>query len=248
MAQTQEWAELPTDEPPARDATAAMPAVGDATAAIPVTGDETAPLPRDADGTVQLPAAAATANWSARAEVPPVAVETYAPVQWEEPPPPTPGGRWWLPILIGVVVLLLLGILGYGLWLIASAADETPVTSAPTSAAPAAPPPTSAAPPPTSAAPPTQPAQPVRVVVPPVAGETAADARARLDEAGLPYRLRYRTTDEEPAGTVIRTDPPGGTAVSPDTEITLFIARAPEPPAPPTSDVPASPLASPLAD
>jgi hypothetical protein len=149
-------------------------------------------------------------------------------------------GRWWMPILIGIIGLLLLGVLGYGVWLITSANDDDePPAPAPTTTAPARPttrPPTTA--PPRTAPPTTQ--APAQVEVPGLAGESVQSARAQLDQLGLPYRLQYEQTADQESGTVIRTDPPEGTLVKPGTKITIVVAEAPPeteepPPTPPPS-------------
>jgi predicted exporter len=34
------------------------------------------------------------------------------------PPPREPRGKWWTPIVVGIAVLVLLALLGWGIWLI----------------------------------------------------------------------------------------------------------------------------------
>jgi hypothetical protein len=220
------------------DATAVHPGMpDDATARLPGPDDRTAPLP-GADSTSVLPPAD---TWQARAEVPRAGTTAVGPAvgtEWEQAPTED-GGRWWMPIVVGLVALLLLGVLGYGVWLIAGAGDDdqpavTPTaTVAPTSAAP------SPTPSPTGAEPTTAPpAEPQTVAVPDLRGTELADARERLDGLGLPYRLEFRESTEVEEGSVIETDPPGGSQVEPGTEITLVVARPPrQTQAPPTSPV-----------
>ncbi|MFG3710617.1 PASTA domain-containing protein [Micromonospora sp. NPDC047730] len=201
------------------------PAGGDATRSMPV--DRAAPLDRTA---AMPPERSGPAAWSGRAEVPPPrpadpreAAEWYA----EEPG----GRRWWLPILWGVVVLLLLGLLGVGLWLALQSADDddpavpglspspsvtraSPTTPAPTSAVPTTPSPS--APPTTSA--------PAQVPMPPVVNLPLATAQAILDDLGLGHRVEYQESDR-PEGTVIRTEPEAGELVPDGEEVTLVVSR-----------------------
>lgn len=179
--------------------------------------------------------------WSARAEVRPPrpgeAVQVTEP-DWA-PAAPEPRGAWWMPILIGIVVLLLLGVLGFGVWLILQGADQddSPPPVVTTSAArattqPTAEPtaePTTARPTTTAPQPSPTPAEPEEVTVPDVAGRTSSEARQALDRAGLSYRLVFRPSRSVPAGTVIDSNPPEGTQVPADTEVTLVIATAPSP-------------------
>ena len=155
-----------------------------------------------------------------------------ASAQWEQPPLDE-GGRWWMPIVIGIVGLLLLGVLGYGLWLIAEADNDSGVTPTSTPAAAVTTrPPTKA--PPTRTEEPTE--EPARVEVPSLAGDSVEEATGQLDELGLPYRLRYETTDEEEPGTVLETQPEAGSEVDPGTRITVIVAAAPETDEPPAGD------------
>jgi len=193
-----------------------------------VPPDPTAPLPSGPAGNrPQEPAA-----WSGRAAVPPpiaTEVRETGPVGWAGAEERPSGRPWWLPILAGIVALLLLTVLAYGLWLISQSRDgEAPVgpTSSPpvpTSAAPAA----TSAPPTTEAPSPTERATtPGTVLMPPVIGLRQEEATALLDQLGLSYRVRFRQSDR-PSGTVVRSDPEAGTPVSPDTRITLIVAEGP---------------------
>jgi hypothetical protein len=141
-----------------------------------------------------------------------------------------------MPIVIGLAALLLLGVLGYGLWLIAAADDGTEPAGGPSATAPAAP--RTTAPPATREAP--RPTAPQPVEVPRLAGESLADAQDRLDELGLTYRVEFEETDEEQPGRVLRTEPDGGAEVEPRSRVTLVVAAAPEEPEPsrpaPTAD------------
>jgi hypothetical protein len=204
--------------------------------------DETRALPRDdvpggADRqTVEGPAATGgpAPVWSGRAEVPPAGVRAPGPAteQWARPPGED-GGRWWMPIVLGLVGLALLGVLGYGLWLIGAADDDGsepgPTPPRPATVAPR-----------TTAAPTTAPPTPEQEVeVPRLVGESLEDAQARLDERGLTYRVEFEQTDSFQPGTVIRTRPRGGSDVEPGSQVTIVVAAEPEetePPTPPPSD------------
>jgi hypothetical protein len=135
--------------------------------------------------------------------------------------------RSLLPVVIGIVVLVLLGVLGVGAWLIFQSQRGSPTIQ--TSSAPATTPavttePTSARP--TTAAPSTAPAQ---VNVPPVDGLTERQAAARLVAAGLRVQV-VKQVATAPPGTVLRTDPAAGTAVAPGSLVQLIVAAAPSHP------------------
>ncbi|MGV9763152.1 PASTA domain-containing protein [Micromonospora tulbaghiae] len=247
------------------DATRAMPrnAAGEdveATRAMPRNaGDATRPLPggpagqggpvgqggprRPLDATApQEPVGA----WSGRAGVPPPRPAGYPEPGGEWYGDEQAGRRWWMPILLGILALLLLGLIGAGVWLALRAADRNsdpgppvPSVSAQTSAAPTTAAPTSAAP--SSSPPSTPPATtaPVEVPMPPLVGLPEAAARAALDRLDLDYRVQRRASDR-PAGTVISTDPEAGYPVGEDDRVTIVVAV----PAPPTSG-PATPGSAP---
>jgi hypothetical protein len=239
---TEQMPRTPGD--PAVDRTQAIPPRDDATRVTPP--DRTAMLPPiDAPDAGRAEAAARAAAgatapdwanrsepaWAGRAEVrqpQPGAGGDFTRTDWA-PVEPEPRRVWWSPILIGVLGLLLVALLGVGIWLIVqsvgddeeavptvtTSAPPTPVTSALTTA------PTSAAP--TTTPPTTPPAEPEEVAVPALKGLSSAEARQALDRVGLTYRLIFRPADAEP-GTVIDSDPPEGREVPADTEITLVIA------------------------
>ncbi|MBU8858076.1 MULTISPECIES: PASTA domain-containing protein [unclassified Micromonospora] len=238
------------------DATRAMPRDAgeedvEATRAMPRNaGDATRPLPggppgqggqsgqggprRPLDATApQEPVGA----WSGRAGVPPPRPAGYPEPGSEWYGDEQAGRRWWMPILLGILALLLLGLIGVGVWLALRAADRNsdpgppvPSISAQTSAAPTTAAPTSAAP--SSSPPSTPPATtaPVEVPMPPLVGLPEAAARAALDRLDLNYRVQRRASDR-PAGTVISTDPEAGYPVGEDDRVTIVVAV----PAPPTS-------------
>ncbi|WP_146167899.1 PASTA domain-containing protein, partial [Micromonospora sp. MH33] len=132
--------------------------------------------------------------------------------------------------------LLLIALIGLGVWLALRAADRDAEPGLSPSAVPSTAPQTSAAPstaapsssPPSS--PPTTTAA-AEVPLPPLVGQPESAARAALDRLGVDYRVRYRTSDQ-PAGTVIDTDPEAGEPVAEGDRVTLVVARA----AAPTTD------------
>jgi hypothetical protein len=228
--------------PPGADATRPMAAADD-TRPVPRTGDvPTAPFDRTApmDQTRAMPAVTddAGAAWSGRAEVrtpPPVPPDATAVGGWAPVAAEPPSRRWWLPILVGVAALLLVGLVGAGVYALTSGGDDDP---APVASAPAAAP-TSVAP--TTESPSPEPTTPSptpeeQVSVPEVVGLTSAEARRALDDAGLTYRLRFRESDEEP-GTVLDSRPSVGEQVEPGSRVELIIARA-EPTTAPTTATP----------
>lgn len=96
--------------------------------------DETVPLPPAGGDTVPLPASGeadagpertdgppSATVWSGRARVP-VGEPAEPAEEWPVTDPG--GGRWWLPMLVGAVAVLLLGVLGVGVWLIVQALGE----------------------------------------------------------------------------------------------------------------------------
>ncbi|NBE82378.1 PASTA domain-containing protein [Micromonospora rubida] len=219
--------------PPADDAdapTRPLAGPGDETGPQSRAGDETRPLPRSGDTGRQPPATPEV--WSGRAGVPPPRPADYrdpAGEDWyaEE----QPGRRWWTPILLGVLALLLAGVLGAGLWLLTSAGDspgpgDTP-SARPTTAPATTGAPTTEA---TTAGPSTTPTSTTRpaVPMPPLVGLSRATAEQVLDQLGIEHRVEARESDQ-PAGTVIETDPGPGEMVPAGEEVTLVVAAAPAP-------------------
>jgi hypothetical protein len=218
-------------------------------------GDETVVSPRP-DATSVMPAAvrdpgraeaaaraAAGRNdlWSGRAEVRPprpgqggdYTGTLPADEGWDgEPPGREPRGKWWSPIVIGIAVLVLVALLGWGVWLIAKSAGSdsgtptptaTATTTAPATTRPTTEPTTES----TTTQATTEPTGPAAVTVPACKGLSSADARQALDRTGLAYRLRFVTSTDADPGTVIDCDPAEGEQVPPDTKVTLIIAAAP---------------------
>ncbi|MEU7978922.1 PASTA domain-containing protein [Micromonospora sp. NPDC049081] len=236
-------------EPPADDATRPLPPARPGAGGPPDAtarqepADATRPLPPVGGGPAGSPV------WSGRAGVPPPRPdEPREPAEWYGED--QRGRRWWTPILLGVLGLLLLGLVGAGIWLALRAAespsDETPTPppTAPTTTAPTRAPTTSA---PTTAAPTTPPTTPpttgpAAIAVPPLVGLSQETAENLLGRLGLSSRVQTRESDR-PAGTVLSTDPGQGELVSPGDEVTLVVAA--EPTASPTGAGTATPTASP---
>ncbi|GIF77467.1 PASTA domain-containing protein [Asanoa siamensis] len=163
------------------------------------------------------------------------------PGGWQ-PGPPDDGRRWWMPILIGLIALVLLGVLAFGLWLIlrgddGPAPEPSPTTPVATTAAP-----TSAAP--TSSSPSPTPTTAAQVVVPILEGLTVDEARQRLSSAGLSARLNYVDSDR-PAGTVVGSDPGPGERVDSGSTVTVDISLGPAPTPTPSPTATPSPTSSP---
>ncbi|HEV8565999.1 MAG TPA: PASTA domain-containing protein [Actinoplanes sp.] len=190
----------------------------------------------------------AAAPWAGRAEVRPPrpGVDSdYPDSDWAAVPSSEPRGKWWMPILIGIVALILVALLGWGIWLIIRAQDKNDGTPAPVPTTSAAPPPTTQ--PTTQAtteAPTTRPTttEPTQtaVTVPALRGLSQQEAQQALSRRGLAARLRFVPSTKAPPGTVIDSDPPEGQEVPPDTTVTLIIAAAPTPTAS-TTQVPDQP-------
>ncbi len=163
---------------------------------------------------------------------------------WAAVPADEPRGRWWTPIVVGIVALLLLGVLSWGIYLILQSTghdEESPAPLVTTSPAPAqtteptTEPPTTA---PTTTEPTSSaPAPPEDVAIPALRGLSLDEARAALDRTGLNYRLRYVASTEAPPGTVIDSDPGEGQQVPGDTVVNLIVAAEPTAatPTPPTT-------------
>ncbi len=184
--------------------------------------------------------------WAGRA-----GVRTAGPggagTEWVPEPPDGTGARWLTPVLVTIVALVLLGLLGWGIYLIVQNSSNEPESPAPAVTVPAAVPSAATGParePPspaaTSATPSsTPPSTPSDVAIPALRGLSLNEARAALSRTGLSYRLRFVATTEAPPDTVIASDPAEGTQVPADTVINLILADEPSaaattPPAPST--------------
>jgi cytoskeletal protein RodZ len=231
--------------PPADGATAVTPGAvrPDATSMMPPAdlpdAGRAEAAARAAAGRGELP----DPTWSARAQVRPPRPGQggdFTPTEWV-PAEREPRGAWWMPIVIGVVVLLLVGLLGFGVWLIVQGVgddEEAPAPAVTTSAAPAKTRATSAARTTTTTRQTTTAPAPEDVEIPALVGLSAAEAGQALDRVDLTYRLIYRTSRTAPPGTVIDSDPQAGQEVPADTEVTLVIAAPVSPTTGSTSTAP----------
>jgi PASTA domain len=178
------------------------------------------------------------APWAGRAEVRPPRSADYAETDWTTTASPSePRGKWWMPILVGIIGLILVALLGWGIWLIIQAQDKSDQTPTPGPIASAAPATTPGATQPTTTPPTTKPTttEPTKtaVIIPALRGLSQQNAIQALSRRGLSSRLRFVVSDDAPAGTVIDSDPEEGQEVPPDTTVTLIIAAAPT--SPPTT-------------
>jgi hypothetical protein len=223
--------------PPADDATLPGKRLDDTIADSASPGD---------DATKVAPAGPAASDddwsvWSGRAEVrPPRPAHSIYDTDWSGGPiPSTPGprDRWWMPIVVGVIVLLLLGVLAWAIYVIVHNSGQQPgpatttpptavvTTNAPSTAlstAPSSPPSTEPSTAPTTTATTQEPT--AALTVPALRGLPLAEARAALNRTGLRYRVLYLNSTAAP-GTVIDSDPAEGQEVPPDTRVTIVVAR-----------------------
>ena len=234
--------------PPADDATRPGKRLDDTIAddsPLATASDGAAPASAHDDATRVAPAASSEDRsvWSGRAEVrPPRPAQSIYDTDWSDDGPVRtasgPRDRWWMPIVVGIVVLLLLGVLAWAIYVIVqnSGKQPSPVATTPpatvaTTNAPSTAPSTAPSSPPPSTEPSTIPAttattqEPTAAVtVPALRGLPLADARAALNRTGLPYRVLYLNSTAAP-GTVIDSDPAEGQEVPPDTRVTIVVAK-----------------------
>lgn len=165
-------------------------------------------------------------RWAARAQVPTPRIEE-APDEWVTEPP----RGVLVPVLITVCVMLLLGVLGFGVWLlVANQPEPTPPATPTSTSAPVTTTTRSTPPPTTTAASPT----PTTVQVPPLIDETYEDAAERLEDLGLTPKREDIFSASVPEGRVIGTNPTAGTPVALGDTITVFVSKGPEPTETPT--------------
>jgi hypothetical protein len=162
--------------------------------------------------------------------VPTPRVEDYAD-EWVTEAP----RRVLIPVLVTVCVMLLLGVLGVGVWLALN--DQAEPTPSSTTASPTAPVTTSSTSPPTT----TTSATTTGISVPTdLVGQEYADAAQTVAGLGLEPQRQDVFHATVPAGLVIGTDPTAASIVAPGETIILFVSLGPEPTAPPTSSPTAS--------
>jgi hypothetical protein len=217
-----------------RDATTRMPPVDgsadpDRTTALPPqTGNPAQP-------TEQVSSQPENPRWSARANVPPAGTRPRqsVPRAWEEDhqveEDPYGGRSWFTPVIVGVVVMVLVAALGFGVYLIYKSttsdvtAGQSPSVTASSAPAPSsAPPATSAAPSPTPPA--TTEAAPTGIAVPILRGQRQKSATDALDELGLNWSVRPQVDPTVEPGRVIGTDPDAGTFVDAGSTVTVIVS------------------------
>lgn len=254
--------------PPVDDATQPdLPRADDTRPDLPKADDTRPDLPKAddtvPDGTAVLPSASPASSddewassrakpvWSGRAEVRGPRTTTSYDTDWSDDgpvPAPVQGqrDRWWMPIVVGIIVLILLGVLAWAIYLIVQSSGEqespaiTPSATATTISTPSSAPttaPTTSAPvattTPTDTPSTTEPTT-TAVTVPALRGLALDDARAALDRTGLRYRVLYRDSTAPP-GTVIDSDPAEGQEVPPDTRVTIVVSQQGTPTTTPTA-------------
>lgn len=183
-------------------------------------GDETVVMPASGDQTAVFPAATA---WSGRAGVPPPEATAVPEPVWPEPG--SAGRRWWSPVVLGLLALVLLAIVGLGLWLALRDVEDRSTPGTPGASASSTPTKSSRS----SAAAPTTHAEPTRntVPVPRLVGMDSETAQSVLDNVGLTYQLSFRPSATAAPGTVLEVDPGEGTEVDKGSQVTLVLASAP---------------------
>lgn len=176
--------------------------------------------------------------WSGRAGVPPPGTRPAVPgeTEWPSPQPP----RRVLPVIFGVVLALLVGLLALGLWLALRDKGQpnppaSPTPPATTAGTPSAPP-TTTSPSPTASASPSV----ATVLLPDLSGVSYATAADLLSGKGLVPNRVDRVSTTVPPGVVIGTDPQGPANVPAGSTVTVFVAVAP----PTTAPASPSPSAS----
>ena len=175
-------------------------------------------------------------RWSARAQVPQREDDEELVPGWEGPPPRS----FAVPVLIITCVLLLLGLVGLAIWLVARGRDGGPTTPPTVTSAPTTPAASVTSGPPTT--PPTTPPQttaPALIAIPNLRGQPADAAAGELTRLGLvPERRNQASTDVED-GRVIGTDPVADSNVAPGTRVILIVSTGPpEPTGEPTTPGP----------
>ena len=204
-------------------------------------GGGTSPLRPDDSGATQIGGPLGhdePPRWSARANVPQPgdpSLRHPAPEEWIEEDP-YQGRSWFTPVIVGVVALVLVGALSVGLYLIYQATadgDNAPPDQLPTAGGNSSvvvpsptPPPTSAAP--SSAAPSeTTAAPPSAVAIPPLRGNTLAQATIKLQQLGLEVKVVRRADGSVQPGEVLESDPGPGQMIAVGETVTLYVATAP---------------------
>jgi hypothetical protein len=172
---------------------------------------------------------------------------------------PGAGRQRLSPPVIWAIVVVLLAMLGTGLYLIfisgngrggtpsnapagSSSATPTPAATTPQNAAttepatPTAAPPTTTAP--TQPPPTTVPATPNQATVPNLLGQSRADAIRELTNRGLVPSVQTTARPDIPPETVIETRPGPGSVLTKGSQVTVVVAVAPAKSPPPASRAP----------
>ena len=248
------------DRPDKPDATSKLPPIEPAEDTTVVSGPTIDPTAETVVGGPPAPDAEtvvgpAEPRWSARANVPApgsAPMRPSAPPQWQQEWPeedPYEGRSWLTPVIVGIVVLLLVAVLGVGIWLIyrsvanGQRSGGEPQPSLASSEAPSSPP-SSAAPSPTESPSPSAVPSIVEVTIPALRGDTAAEAMVKLRALGLEVRITEREDASLPVGQVLDSTPTAGSTVAVGETVTLIVAKAPAPAPPSPSAKSPSPTAS----
>jgi hypothetical protein len=223
----------------------------------PAAGDETViahgpPSEIGPSGTSVMPTVTEPApppRWSARAQVRPPEQqdlggewEVAGGSDWDEPPPR--GRRSLAPFLITLLALVLLGILAFGIGLVASSRDTGVPVPVPTATANSAPPATTrpAAATTTAEVPTTAPTTaPALVAIPDVSGIDYDSAAAQLQVLGFQTKRVDHTSTTVAAGVVIATNPASGQVRALSSTVTIIVSSG----APTTQPAGSTPAATP---
>ncbi|MFD0583375.1 PASTA domain-containing protein [Dactylosporangium darangshiense] len=193
------------------------------------------------------------ARWSARAGVPQPgdpALRRPAPQEWVEEEDPYQGRSWLRPVFVGMVALVMVAALAFGLFLIYRATvngqnapggvEPSVVTTLPSPPAPTTSPPAATSEAPTSQAPTSSAPPPGQVVIPALRGNTLADATVKLQVLGLNVEVERKADGSLPPGEVLSTRPGEGETVNAGDTVTLIVAAPVSSPAKPGPSASAS--------
>ncbi|GAA4243785.1 hypothetical protein GCM10022255_004240 [Dactylosporangium darangshiense] len=215
--------------------------------------DATRVQPGEGEGTRVQPPADDGARWSARAGVPQPgdpALRRPAPQEWVEEEDPYQGRSWLRPVFVGMVALVMVAALAFGLFLIYRATvngqnapggvEPSVVTTLPSPPAPTTSPPAATSEAPTSQAPTSSAPPPGQVVIPALRGNTLADATVKLQVLGLNVEVERKADGSLPPGEVLSTRPGEGETVNAGDTVTLIVAAPVSSPAKPGPSASAS--------
>jgi hypothetical protein len=148
-----------------------------------------------------------------------------------------------MPVLLTVSVLVLLLIVGFGLYVVLRGPGSPPPTNQPTTKPVVAT--TTTQPPPTTTEPPTTTAEvttsaPQPFPLPDEAGQLFLTAQTALENNGLAVIEKFEPSATVASGYVTRTDPAANAMVLPGATITVFVSTGPATTAPPATTPPTS--------